>query len=61
MSETCSDLSTSFPPPFQYLSTSGNRRKPLKIKAEMANLFTFAGKEIYSVFLRVVIRGRVTA
>jgi hypothetical protein len=58
---TFSVLSTSFPPPFQYLSTSGNRRKPLKTKAETLNLFTSAGKEIYSVFLRVVIRGRVTA
>lgn len=58
---TFSDLSTSFPPPFQYLSTLENVRKPLKTKAEMANLFTSGGKERYSVFLRVVIRGRVTA
>ena len=58
---TFSDLSTSFPPPFQYLSSSEKVRKPLKTKALPANLFTLAGKEIYSVFLRVVIRGRVTA
>ncbi len=54
---TFPDLFTSFPPPFQYLSTSKNRRKRLKTKGEMLNLFTLAGKEIYSVFLRGVISG----
>jgi len=52
-----SDLFTSFPPPFQYLSTSGNVRKRLKTKAETLNQFTLAGKDKYRVFLRVVVSG----